>query len=198
MGYFYNETEDSLAHHGVKGQKWGVRRFQNSDGTLTAAGKKRKEKIIESENPRKILKNRKLLNQQEYEEAYKRAKMKRDLQEWSKPSEAAVRRRNAIIKAGLAVGSVYFLTKTETGKNLCNKGKEKVSGMIKDFGKQKINSVEEAAKSTVKKAADSVKETARETRKQASASMYRAMKNNNPAATGLYKYGKAIDKLIGR
>ena len=30
-----------LAHHGIKGMKWGVRRFQNSDGTLTAAGKKR-------------------------------------------------------------------------------------------------------------------------------------------------------------
>lgn len=31
-----------LTHHGIKGQKWGVRRFQNADGTLTAAGKKRK------------------------------------------------------------------------------------------------------------------------------------------------------------
>lgn len=30
-----------LAHHGVKGMKWGVRRYQNEDGTLTAAGKKR-------------------------------------------------------------------------------------------------------------------------------------------------------------
>ena len=28
-------------HHGIKGQKWGVRRFQNRDGTRTAAGKKR-------------------------------------------------------------------------------------------------------------------------------------------------------------
>ena len=32
---------NSLCHYGVKGQKWGVRRYQNSDGTLTAAGKKR-------------------------------------------------------------------------------------------------------------------------------------------------------------
>ena len=30
-----------LAHHGIKGQRWGVRRFQNADGTRTAAGKAR-------------------------------------------------------------------------------------------------------------------------------------------------------------
>ena len=29
-----------LAHYGVKGQKWGVRRYQNKDGSLTPAGKK--------------------------------------------------------------------------------------------------------------------------------------------------------------
>lgn len=33
--------ENELKHHGVKGQKWGVRRYQNADGSLTSAGKKR-------------------------------------------------------------------------------------------------------------------------------------------------------------
>lgn len=33
--------EEMLEHHGIKGQKWGVRRYQNPDGSLTALGKKR-------------------------------------------------------------------------------------------------------------------------------------------------------------
>ncbi len=33
-------SNDELIHHGVKGMKWGVRRYQNEDGTLTEKGKK--------------------------------------------------------------------------------------------------------------------------------------------------------------
>lgn len=33
--------ENTLSHHGIKGQRWGVRRFRNEDGSLTPAGKKR-------------------------------------------------------------------------------------------------------------------------------------------------------------
>ena len=38
---FVIQKDESLSHHGIRGQKWGVRRFQNEDGSLTAAGKKR-------------------------------------------------------------------------------------------------------------------------------------------------------------
>lgn len=34
-------SSPSLSHHGIKGQKWGVRRFQNPDGSLTPEGRRR-------------------------------------------------------------------------------------------------------------------------------------------------------------
>ena len=36
-----HNTNEYLAHYGILGQKWGVRRYQNYDGTLKNAGKKR-------------------------------------------------------------------------------------------------------------------------------------------------------------
>ena len=39
--YYYNDKNNELFHYGVKGMKWGVRRYQNSDGTLNAEGKKK-------------------------------------------------------------------------------------------------------------------------------------------------------------
>ena len=48
---WYIIPNDELYHHGIKGQRWGVRRFQNPDGTLTKEGvlrykaKERRKKI---------------------------------------------------------------------------------------------------------------------------------------------------------
>lgn len=39
--YIYAAPNDWLMHHGIKGQKWGIRRYQNPDGTLTAEGRER-------------------------------------------------------------------------------------------------------------------------------------------------------------
>ena len=39
-GYTF-DRESALQHHGILGMKWGVRRFQNKDGSLTKAGKSR-------------------------------------------------------------------------------------------------------------------------------------------------------------
>lgn len=51
-------SQDYLMHYGVKGMKWGVRRYQNADGSLTSAGQRRLYKRVKrakSDNKRREL-----------------------------------------------------------------------------------------------------------------------------------------------
>ena len=47
--------QNELTHHGIKGMKWGVRRFQNKDGSLTPDGKERY--YIDNDSGKAINKN---------------------------------------------------------------------------------------------------------------------------------------------
>ena len=38
---YASDRSKFLAHHGIKGQKWGIRRYQNEDGSLTPEGRER-------------------------------------------------------------------------------------------------------------------------------------------------------------
>lgn len=59
-----------LEHHGIKGQKWGIRRFQNPDGTLTPLGKKR---YGTSENLQKQVLEGMAKDSNEYKKAWEKA-----------------------------------------------------------------------------------------------------------------------------
>ena len=55
--YIYKDGE--LKHHVILGMKWGVRRYQNKNGTLTAAGKKRYDREVEkAKTEARVLRNR--------------------------------------------------------------------------------------------------------------------------------------------
>ena len=64
---------NSLYHHGIKGQKWGVRRFQKKDGSLTPAGRKRYDDDGPSQKKQKEYKvpKNKSLHRLKIEEKYK-------------------------------------------------------------------------------------------------------------------------------
>lgn len=77
---------DYLCHYGIKGMKWGIRRYQNEDGTLTAAGKKRaasqamKKADQEAREDRKnAYKNRRSLSDKEIADRVRRLEQEKKL-----------------------------------------------------------------------------------------------------------------------
>lgn len=82
---------DYLVHHGIKGQKWGIRRFQNPDGTRTALGKKRErenhvdhDELIKSTDPNKLYKNKDQLSDKELQDRLNRLRNEQALQDMAK------------------------------------------------------------------------------------------------------------------
>lgn len=69
---------DYISHFGIKGMKWGVRRYQNKDGSLTPEGRKRYGRSEDSEKVREIRKKPvSAMSNQELETVIRRMNLER-------------------------------------------------------------------------------------------------------------------------
>ena len=93
VDYYTKQEEEYLAHHGILGMKWGRRRFQNKDGSLTAEGRKRysemsdnerseaKSKAITTANLKEIKENFEFFTNEEIAAAFNRDTLNKKLDE---------------------------------------------------------------------------------------------------------------------
>ncbi len=72
---------NELTHSGVLGMKWGIRRYQNEDGSYTAEGKKRRKHIEAQERKKSDYKNRGGLTNAELETMVKRLQLEKQVRE---------------------------------------------------------------------------------------------------------------------
>lgn len=91
--------ENELIHWGTKGMRWGIRRYQNKDGTLTPAGRKRYQKeLAKLKEKEKIIKNQQK-SQAKFDELDRKRKQlddlkKRKVSSTTKKSEGAPKRKS--------------------------------------------------------------------------------------------------------
>lgn len=96
-------TQDELQHHGIKGQRWGIRRFQTKDGALTPRGQKRYNKEMDKLKAEK----KRLRNEERTKKKMAKLdamksdvdKMKKGSKEDDKPLETPEQKRERLLKS---------------------------------------------------------------------------------------------------
>ena len=126
MKYYYS-TE--LNHHGILGQKWGVRRFQNEDGSYTAEGKRRRRSDSYSEDYKRYRslkkKNYKNMSNKELQDYNNRARLE---QEYKKLSPNAFQKGLKIV-AGTSVAILTINQLYQNSDQLIKNGKKIMDGL---------------------------------------------------------------------
>ena len=120
----------SLSHHGIKGMKWGVRRFQNKDGSRTAAGKKRESDLdAETKKIRKTeVKNRRTMSDADIKKRIERLKLEK---EYKSLVDSDINRGKKFVSEVLSESSKKVLTIAAAG-TIAYAGKAAMTGKF-DF-----------------------------------------------------------------
>lgn len=123
--------ENELRHHGIKGMKWGIRRYRNKDGSLTPAGRKRYNQDDWSNDAKEVSALRgKSVNQMSNAELKKFNERVRLEQEYSRLSPSKIAKGMAFA-AGVAGALTTVNNLYNSGNTLVANGKKVVNALRK-------------------------------------------------------------------
>lgn len=167
-----------LAHHGILGQKWGVRRYQNEDGSLTEAGRKKYGSEDHQEVEALKKKSMKELSNEELEKIAKRKELERAINSGNEETKKILIESGTKLLTTAAVVGAAALGGRYVVKHL----PEIAGSVVKATAKTATN----VGSEVVKEAANVAKNVGHDVRKTVASS--------NAAR----KYVNTIDTLLGK
>lgn len=131
-------NNNELYHHGIIGMKWGVRRYQNKDGSLTAAGKKRYNQDSWSEDAKTASQlKKKSVNQMSNAELRKLTERQQLERNYSNLNPSLVKK--GVVAAAAVAGALGTIVSIKNnGATVIGMGKKVGQKVISKIGKKAI------------------------------------------------------------
>lgn len=120
--------KNNLAHAGVKGMRWGVRRYQNKDGSLTPAGKKRYGDQHEDYRRAHDKKSVKQMSDRELRERNNRLQMEKQYADLNRKKGTGKKVINAFVSTAGTITAV--MGAYATYKTLADKGIDRIGDWV--------------------------------------------------------------------
>jgi hypothetical protein len=178
-----------LAHHGIKGQRWGIRRFQNEDGSLTPRGEKHVKKNRGSDDYQEVQELRKKKTKDLSNEELKKIAERVQLEKAIKKGDEETKR--ILIQSGAKLlGTAAVVGAVAIGGKYVVKHLPDIAGQVAKAGTQAtVNVTKEVAKGGAELAKSAAKTAAKAT--------HEARKSAAKSDLGK-SYVRAVDQLLGK
>lgn len=180
--------ETDFEHHGIKGQRWGVRRYQNEDGTLTEEGKKKygSEDAYRAQQLKKMDPSR--MSNAELKELSDRMALEKSVKKGDEEVNRIMAQNGMeLLKTAAVVAAVGF-----GAKYAVDHLPEIVGTVAKSTARATTNAASEVTKAATDAAANAVKSVG-----SAAANVGHEARKSIATSEGARKYVQTMDKLTG-